>query len=207
MRWLAGLVDLVGTGWRGLRTRAAPTARGPATAVPEWPRVGPVVPVVVLSAVAGLLAAGLVAAAVPVPWLFAVLVAVLVALWPAPALVVGLVLVLAALQALQPLAPVQPRFFALLAGVHLLVVLTALVRALPRGARVQLAALGRPLGRYALVQVGAQLLAVAVLVPASDGDDGGLGGLVLPFAGVAGAVVLLVVALALLRPLLRRPPR
>ncbi|MBF5080746.1 hypothetical protein [Quadrisphaera sp. INWT6] len=174
--------------------------------MPEWPRVGPAVPVGVLSAVAGLLAAGLVGASLPVPWLLTVVVAVLVALWPAPALVVGLVLVLAALQALQPLAPVQPRFFALLAGVHLLVVLTALVRTLPRGARVQLAALGWPLGRYGLVQVGAQLLAVAVLVPAS-GQDGGLGGVVVPFAGVVGAVVLLVAALALIGPLLRRPPR
>lgn len=183
--------------------RAVP---GPATAVPEWPRVGPVVPAAVLSGTAGLLAAGLVAASIPVPWLAVVLVAALVALWPTPALVVGLVLVLAALQALQPLTPVQPRFFALLAGVHLLVVLTALVRALPRRGWVQVAALGRPLGRYALVQLGAQLLALAVLLP-SPAQGGGLGGLVVPAAGVAGAVVLLVTALALLRPLLRRPPR
>jgi len=181
-------------------------APGPATAVPEWPHVGPVVPVAVLSGVAGLVAAGLVAVSSPVPWLLALLVAALVALRPAPAIVVGLVLVVAALQALQPLAPVQPRSFALLAGVHLLVVLTALVRALPRRGWVQLAALGRPLGRYALVQAGAQVLALAVLLPAS-GQGGGLAGLVVPFAGAAGAAVLLVAVLALLRPLLRRPPR
>jgi len=206
VRWLAGLLDLVTAGGRGLWARATPPGRGPATAVPEWPRVGPAVPAGVLSSVAGLLAAGLVAASLPVPWLLAALVGVLVALWPAPVLVVGLVLVVTALQALQPVAPVQPRFFALLAGVHLLVVLTALVRALPRGARVQVAALGRPLGRYALVQAGAQLLGLLVLVVAS-GQDGGLGGLVVPALGVVGAVVLLATALALLRPLLRRPPR
>jgi len=206
VRWLAGVLDSLTAGGRGLRARAAPAGRGPATAVPGWPRVGPGVPVAVLAAAAGLLAAGLVAASLPVPWLLAALVAVLVALRPAPALVVGLVLVVAALQALQPLAPLHPRSFALLAGVHLLVVLTALVRALPRRGWVQLTALGRPLGRYALVQAGAQLLAVVVLVP-SSGPGGGLGGLVVPGAGVAGAVVLLVTALALLRPLLRRPPR
>lgn len=182
--------------------------RGPATAAPSWPDVGPAVPALALRAAAGVVAAVLVLAALPGAGVapVAVLVGVLVAVWPAPVAVVVLVLVVAGAQVLRPLVPVRPGFFVLLAGVHLLHVLTALVRAMPWRARVQLAVLARPLGRFAVVQVGAQAVAVALLA-AVPGPRGGLGGAPVPVLGAVGAVVLLVLALVLLRPLLQRPPR
>lgn len=180
--------------------------RGPATAAPVWPDVGPSVPAAVLRAAAGAVAGALVAQTFAGPWSLPVAVGVLLALWPTPAAVVALVLVIAGAQVLRPLAPVQPGFFVLLAGVHLLHVLTALARVLPWRARVQLVALARPLGRFALVQAGAQLVALVLLV-AVPGPRGGLVGAPLPVLGVVGGAVLLVLVLVLVRPLLRRPPR
>lgn len=180
--------------------------RGPVTAAPQWPAVGPAVPAAVLRAAVGAVAGVLVLVAFPGAWSLAAVVGVLVAVWPRPVAVVALVLVVAGVQVLRPLAPVQPGFFAALAGVHLLHVLTALARVVPWRARVQLRALGGPLRRWALVQAGAQLVAVALLVLV-PGPRGGLAGAVVPVVGVLGGAVLLVVALALVRPLLQRPPR
>lgn len=180
--------------------------RGPATAAPVWPDVGPAVPAVVLRVAVGVVAGVLVLVAFPAAWSLAAAVGAVVALWPAPVAVVVLVLVVAGVQVLRPLAPVQAGFFVALAGVHLLHVLTAVVRAVPWRARVQLAALGRPLGRWAVVQAGAQVVAVALLVSV-PGPRGGLVGAPLPVLGVVGGAALLAVVLALLRPLLRRPPR
>ncbi|MGQ7295576.1 hypothetical protein [Quadrisphaera sp. KR29] len=195
-------------GWDALTSRVARPSWGrrPQVAAPAWPDVGPAVPALVLRLVAGAVAAVLVAGAIPGSWQLAVAVGAVVALRPSPPVVVALVLVLAGAQVLQPLLPVQPRFFALLAGLHLLHVLTALARVLPARARVQLAAVRRPLARWAAVQAGTQVVALAVLV-ALPGPDGGLVTGPVPVLGVVGAVVLLATALVLLLPPLRRPSR
>ncbi|TNM64227.1 hypothetical protein FHN55_14710 [Streptomyces sp. NP160] len=180
--------------------------RGPATAAPAWPALGAAVPVALLRVAAGTVAGVLAWVAFPGAWSLAAVVALLVTVWPRPVAVVALVLVVAGVQALRPLAPVQPGFFAALAGVHLLHVLTALARVLPWRARLQLRVLARPLGRFAVVQAGAQAVAGALLV-LLPGPGGGLAGAPVPVVGVLGAAVLLVLTLVLLRPLLVRPPR
>lgn len=169
------------------------------------PVLGPVVPATTLHVAAAAVGAGLLVALLPPSyrWLAAPM-ALALAVLPGPLTSGAVVLVLAWDQLLQPLVPVRPGFFLLLAGAHLLHVLTGLAAAVPRRGWLQLAALRRPVVRFVGVQLPVQAAAVVVLalVP---GRTGGLAGLWSPAGGAVGAVALVALALLLVRPLLRRP--
>lgn len=92
-------------------------------------------------------------------------------------------------------------FYVLLAGVHLLHLLTSLARVLPNRGRLQLAALGRPLTRFVLLQVAVQAIAVLALLLFRNGS-GTIRGL-----PIVSAIALGVVAVVLaMRSGQRRAP-
>lgn len=84
-------------------------------------------------------------------------------------------------------------FYLLLAGVHLLHVLSSFTRLLPWNGRIQLIALVRPLQRFVLVQAVSQVVAVGALLT-FGGGRGTISGLSMLAAAMLG-----IVALALVR--------
>lgn len=82
-------------------------------------------------------------------------------------------------------------YYLLLAGVHLLHVLSSLVRLLPWNGRMQVGAFARPLKRYVLVQAAVQPVAAGVLL-AFGREPGSVTGL-----SLVAALLLCVVAVAL----------
>lgn len=128
-------------------------------------------------------------------WLTVVVaLAVVAAVRPRTFLGWALILLLAGSALVQP--PGGWTFHALLAGLHALHLLGAQSLVWPVTGRVQLAVLGAPLRRFALVQVPAQALAVALL--ALLGPDGSTGP-GLPLIGILGAIALVLVALLVVR--------
>ncbi|ROQ39828.1 hypothetical protein EDF46_1463 [Frondihabitans sp. PhB188] len=99
-----------------------------------------------------------------------------------------------------------PAFVVLLAAIHLLLVAGQLAAWLPLRARVQVAVLRPPLVRYVLVQVAAQVVAFVVLTFARPvpGSAPGAGAL---WLGLVGGVAAVLLAVAVLIPLLLRPTR
>lgn len=81
--------------------------------------------------------------------------------------------------------------YLLLAGVHLLHVLSSLARLLPWNGRMQVGALARPLRRYVLVQAVVQPVAAGALL-AFGGGPGGVTGL-----SMVAALLLCVLAVSL----------
>jgi hypothetical protein len=90
-------------------------------------------------------------------------------------------------------------FYLLLAGVHLLFVLSSLARLLPWNGRMQLDTLARPLKRYVLVQAVAQPVAAGALL-AFGGGSGGV-------TGMSMVAALLLCALAVALGFSKRPSR
>lgn len=78
-------------------------------------------------------------------------------------------------------------FYVLLAGVHLLHVLGGIARLLPWNGRIQVAALVRPLRRFALIQAVSQVVAVGALM-AFSGGRGTMSGLSILAAAMLGVV-------------------
>lgn len=78
-------------------------------------------------------------------------------------------------------------FYALLAGVHFLHILSGMVRHMPWDGRVQLVALVRPLQRFVLVQLVVQTVAVGALL-AVEGNGASLPGLSIVAAALLGVV-------------------
>ena len=176
---------------------------------PPLPATRRRLPVAALSAVTGVLGAGLVVSqlggdAWPVVAMCAIIAAAALALWPRPVLSGALTLVLAAHHVwryqydsadstdhvlMRPLGPLSAALVLLLAGAHLLHALTTLLACVPRDGLLEVRALRPVLVRFAAVQVPVQLLAAAVLHVTDPA--GGLGGRTFPVAGAVGALVLL----------------
>lgn len=89
-------------------------------------------------------------------------------------------------------------FYLLLAGVHLLHVLSSFAKLMPWNGRIQLTALIRPLRRFVLVQAVSQIVAVGALLT-FDGGGGTASGLSILAAAVLG-VLAAVLARGALRP-------
>jgi hypothetical protein len=85
-------------------------------------------------------------------------------------------------------------FYLLLAGMHLLHVLSSLARVLPWRGRIQVVALARPVKRFVFVQAGSQAVAVGALLTFA-GERGSATGLSILAAALLG-VVAVVLALA-----------
>jgi hypothetical protein len=82
-------------------------------------------------------------------------------------------------------------YYLLLAGLHLLYVLSGLARLLPWDARMQVGTFARPLRRYVLVQAVVQPVAAGALI-AFGGGPGGVTGM-----SMVAALLLCVIAVAL----------
>ena len=89
----------------------------------------------------------------------------------------------------QP-SPTDPTFYVLLAGVHLLHVLSCLSRLLPLNGRIEIAALAAPFRRFALVQAISQVFAFAAL-QMLNGTSGTAAGLPIAAAAVLGLIGLI----------------
>lgn len=94
-------------------------------------------------------------------WALAVAGAAVLAIRPAPGLAQIYAAALGAGLLLTRYEPWSAAVFALVLGVHLMVQLGSIVQGLHRSAQVELAALAAPARRFAAVQAGAQILAVA----------------------------------------------
>ena len=86
--------------------------------------------------------------------------AVLTMIWPASVAPTALALLLGLFGFALPDRPYEPRALALLAGIHLMMQLSALAARSTWRRRVELSALGPPLRRYLLLQAIAQPLAL-----------------------------------------------
>lgn len=160
------------------------------------PPVGAWVPGWAPRAAAVVLAAALGATVTTHPlWLTAVVaLAVVAAVLPRTSLGWALILLLAASELVGPSG--DWTFHALLAGLHALHLLGAQALVWPVTGRVQLAVLAGPLRRFALVQIPAQALAVALRALLGPDGSAGPG---LPLAGILGAAALVLVALLVVR--------
>lgn len=175
-----------------------------AAQAPGFPVVGRTIPTLALTAVTVVVGALLSWFVVGLSgWLVVSLLLVLAAAFlPRSPFVAILVIQLTVAELVVGPAGYTGRFALLLFGSHVLHATGALTDWLPRGARLQLSVLRRPVLRFVPVQVGVQVAAFAVLALAH-----GLDGRSFVWLGVVGAAAALVLGLTLLVPVLLRPSR
>jgi hypothetical protein len=114
-------------------------------------------------------------------------------------------LLLAGNQAVQDPSTHEWKFFVLLAGLHLVHVLASQLLVLPARGWIQLRVFAKPLRRFLIIQIAAQLTAVLVLVallPRTASLH-----LSLPALGIVGAGALVALAIVLIAPLVREKSR
>ena len=179
------------------------TNRGPATPT-SFPDIGPTVPALALSALTFVAGAGAGFLVLGVSgWLVvALLLALGAAAVPRGPFAAILIVLLAVALVAGGRPGYAPPLIGLLAAGHLLVAVGSLSAWLPRRASVQLAVLRRPLLRYLVVQVAAQVVAFAVLalIRPAGAEAGSV------WLGLVGAIAALALA-AVVAPLLLRPAR
>ena len=114
-------------------------------------------------------------------------------------------LLLAGNQAVQDPSTHEWKLFVLLAGLHLVHVIASQLLVLPARGWIQLRVFGKPLKRFLVIQVAAQLtaaLVLLVLLPRTASLH-----LSLPALGIVGAGALVVLAIVLIAPLVREKSR
>jgi hypothetical protein len=170
--------------------------------VRNHPELGPRIPAVVARGVFLLVCAGLAVAVLPQGFWFvvALLLAALGAAMPRTLAAWFFIALLGVNQAVHDPAILDWRFFVLLAGLHLVHVLAAQVLPLPIGAWVQVRVYARPLIRFAVIQLPAQLFALLMIEVFPRGGAPHLG---VPLFAVIGGAALVALALVLIIPLLR----
>jgi hypothetical protein len=157
------------------------------------PDIGPSIPTAVLPLLFSVVAAGLCLLVLPSASLVAVglLLAVLGTVAPKQVPAWLLVLMLGLSQLWRDPLATDVVYYLLLAGMHLLHVLSSLARLLPWNGRMQVRTLARPLRRYLFVQGIVQPVAAGALIAFGRGS-GGITGL-----SLVSAALLCVVAVAL----------
>jgi hypothetical protein len=172
------------------------------------PEMGFRVPAAVARAMLGVVGVLLCLERLPSGFWFAVGIALTGAAVAVPRLLTAwpLLLLLGGTQLFQQPSPQDGHYFLLLAGLHLLHVLAAQTLALPWRGWMQPGVLGRPLLRFAAVQVPVQAVALAVLTLLAPRPDG-TAQVLLPAVGIVGGAALVVLTLLLIVPLLREGAR
>jgi hypothetical protein len=161
------------------------------------PTIGARVPGVVPRIALGLVGLALVPLDVPAGffWVLGAVLAIVAALRPSVLTAWALILLVGLAWFWQDGRALDWRFFALLAGVHVLHALAALCVVLPVRGRVQLAVFRRPLVRLVVIQLPVQ--AAGAILAIVGGARGAL-----PFAAIVGGAALLALVLVLVVPML-----
>lgn len=157
------------------------------------PNIGPSIPTATVPLLCLTVAAGLCLLMLPSPSLVALglLLALLGTLASNQVSTWLLLLMLGLSQLWRDPSATDVVYYLLLAGVHLLHVLSSLARLLPCNGRMQVGTLARPLRRYVLVQAVVQPVAAGALLAFSRGP-GGVAGM-----SMVAALLLCVIAVAL----------
>ncbi|WP_374010472.1 hypothetical protein [Leifsonia sp. LS-T14] len=131
------------------------------------------------------------------PWTVIAALLVGVAVWRPRWLTAWVLLGVLVLSSLAEPGSLTPRLLALVAGVHALHILGSWMLTVPIAARLQPAVLLPSLRRFVLVQVPAQVLAVAILLAAGRAS--------IPALAIVSGLALAGVVAMFVPPLLRRP--